>query len=367
MNIAHLVFSFNNGGIENMIVDIMNNTEADIKILLCVINNSYEKNLLNKINITQTHKVILLDRPVKGRRFAYLYKLAKELDRFDPDIIHMHSNAVFKFCLPLKLIHKKWKFVLTIHDTNLYCNLNKAEIFLHKLFLDRICAISNSVKNEVIKQGVPIKKIVLIYNGIDTSKFLCENRHKGLEKKIICVARLVPPKKGQDILIRAFAKVINELPNTSCLIVGNPPDSHREYIDQLQDLRDKLNLTNKVFFLGNRDDVPSLLKECDLFVLPSRYEGFGISLVEAMMSKLPVIASNVDGPKEILQNGIFGRLFAPGNSEELARLIVSSLKNDNSDMIERAYNYAISTYSIEIMVDKLMNMYAQIINGGFEA
>lgn len=361
MNIAHVLFSFNNGGIENLVVDLLNNWPKKDNLLLCIVNDSYNKKLLKKINNNKV-KIVCLDRPVGGKNLEYLKQLNLELVNFDAQIVHCHSNNILKFCLPLKIIHKDWKMILHIHDAMIYKEISSFDVCIHKIFVSKIIAISKTVQKSIIDRGMSSKKVVLVYNGIDFSRFNY-TRHLSDKKVVLNVARLVPKVKGQDILIKAISIVNNQLQeNVYCCLAGGAPKEHMDYIVKLRKEVNEYDLNDTVKFLGNQDNIPYLLSKANLFVLPSRDEGFGISIVEAMAAKVPVIASNLEGPREIIGNNNYGYLFSKNNYQELAHKIEYVLNNDQTALVEKAYNYALSHFSIQIMIKKLSVLYASILS-----
>lgn len=361
MNIAHIVFSFNAGGIENLLVDIFNNWAFEDRLLLCIVNNSKNEDLIDKIFVSENRKVICMNRQPGQSKIKYIVRINRMLSNFRPDIIHFHNNNILKFCLPIKLMHPTWKLVLHIHDTNTYINYTGFDVLLHKLVLSAIIVISSSVKNEVEKKEFPREKIYLVYNGVDPKKFLPHDRRSRTLDTIICVARLYPLKKGQDVLIRAVAELKKVRKSVMCELVGEVPANNLEYRSGIKELINKLHIEKNVVLLGNRNDVPALLSKADVFVLPSRYEGFGISIIEAMFAGVPVIASAVDGPKEIIQNGRNGFLFESENVHQLTDRICFVLENDTTELTDYAYRTALEKYSIQTMISKLRKIYSSTI------
>ncbi|KFI88041.1 glycosyltransferase [Bifidobacterium reuteri DSM 23975] len=358
MRVAHLVFSFNSGGIEHLLVDALNYWPIQDELLLCIVNDSFDQTLIDSICKHRNVNIEFLHRRQGSGKLPYLKKLNALLSRFRPDVVHCHSNNVLLFSLPLKFLHPRWKFVYTVHDTNIYNRLSHVNIALHKLFVSHITAISKSVYQNIVDSGFPESRVTVVHNGVDPSKFgPHKERHDGNEPRtIICVARLLPEKKGQDILIDALAELARGGETYRCLFVGAAPAEHPEYRQQLIDRAGEHQLSD-VEFLGNRNDIPHLLAQSDAFVLPSRYEGFGISIIEAMMAKVPVIASAVDGPKEIIGDNTYGVLFESGDSGQLASAIHHVMVTDNQAMVETAYRHALDDFSIDAMVDGFRAVY----------
>jgi glycosyltransferase involved in cell wall biosynthesis len=355
MKIAHLVFSFKTGGIENMLVDVINNWNKEDQLLLCILNNEINNELLSQIKPGNNVRVVCLNRKPGSRKLPYLIKLNTVLNEFKADTIHCHNNMSFKFYLPLRLQHPLRKVILTIHGTNKYIHYTKMDQILHKLFVDRITAISKAVRAEILECGISPEKVVLLINGLDSKKLNQPHQNTSDKKVIINVARLIPETKGQDILINAIKIVATHRQDFVCWLVGEAPKP--EIKQEIETLIQQLGIQKYVELLGNRNDVPNLLSQSDLFVLPSRYEGFGLSLVEAMMAKVAVIASNNDGPQEILYHNKYGDLYETDNYHELAEIIEKRLEYEDKERIDAAYQYAIDNFGIDSMNKKLRDIY----------
>jgi len=135
------------------------------------------------------------------------------------------------------------------------------------------------------------------------------------------VARL-QPVKGVEYLIEAAKHVLESIPNTRFLIVGEGPQK-AELIHKVH----QLNLSSDVIFAGMRGDIPAILSALDLFVLPSLSEALGIAVIEALAAKVPVIATNVGGVTEIVEDGKTGLLVPPKDPLSLAKAILHTYSN----------------------------------------
>lgn len=360
MNILYTMFSFNVGGIERLLIDIIKNWKSEEdNIHVCIINNDYNEGILNDLKKIKNINLILLEREKGGDIFYYQKKYFKYIREHKINIIHCQSMSSLKFTVPYKLFNRNVKIFHTVHDTNTYKKYSKLEVKIDKYFTKKIIAISNSVKKEILDKGIEESKITVIYNGICKEKF--KPRERKIEDnsiKIGCVARLDYKKKGQDVLIKAISILKDEFPNIKCFLAGECNKDSKEQKNELLELANELEVSEKIIFLGNVDKVSELLKNIDIFVLPSRYEGFGIALIEAMFSKVMVISSDIDGPKEIIENNKYGYLFEMGNHYDLACKIKSVIKTYDKNKIEDAYKNAIEKYDINIMVEKIKLIYS---------
>ena len=175
-------------------------------------------------------------------------------------------------------------------------------------------------------------KLRLIYNGVDSAPFesahsqrAAVRRQLGLkdnEPVIITVANLIP-YKGHTDLIRAAQKVIAAIPESRFLLVGENRGIQKELVDQVK----AMGISERVMFLGQRNDIPKLLAASDLSVIPSHEEGFSNVVLESMAAGLPVVATDVGGNREAVSDGITGRLVAPRDPEAMAEKIILTLND----------------------------------------
>lgn len=186
--------------------------------------------------------------------------------------------------------------------------------------------------------GLPFQKYEVVHPGIDLThfhprkkdKFLCEELRLSLETKVILTVSRLSAEKNLDHLIKAFLLVNSKLKDSVLIIAGDGNDRER-----LKKLAKELRIAQRVKFVGERKDVEKFYTIADVFVLPSRYEGFGQVLLEAMAFGVPVIGLKADYPKvivaneEIIINGKTGFLVDPYLVEDLAFRIEQILQDDN--------------------------------------
>ncbi len=171
------------------------------------------------------------------------------------------------------------------------------------------------------------RKTVSIHNGVDLAELEPPDQKTPEEARpyILCVAAH-NEKKGLDVLLRAFASIANLHRQLKLVLVGDGP-----LRKELQDLATSLELNGQVSFAGSRDrtDVAGFLHGCEVFVLPSRSEPFGIAIIEAMACGKPVVATKTGGIPEIIENGHDGLLVEPDNAAELADAIQRLMNGPN--------------------------------------
>ncbi|NWF64539.1 MAG: glycosyltransferase family 4 protein [Chloroflexi bacterium] len=230
--------------------------------------------------------------------------------------------------------------------------------------IQTLAASSARTRNNAIEVGVEPQRIVTIYNAImpfDVAHIDRESvREKlGLKKEdvfFVAVGRLVY-EKGHEFLVEAMSLVTKADSRAIAGICGAGP-----LRDQLQTQIEKLNLQNQVKLLGQWDEIPELLAAADVFVLPSRWEGLPMALLEGMMAGLPVIATRVEGVDEVVQPGEHGLLAPLESPAELAQAILQLLGSpqDRQRMGAAARERVLSSYT----TDRMCEAYLRVIEKG---
>jgi len=182
----------------------------------------------------------------------------------------------------------------------------------------RMVANSRAAANQLMSQGVAPERIQIIPNGIDLSMFRRRDRFERTRK--ITMVACLREEKRIDVLIASVPRIVARYPDVVVQIVGDG-----RCREQLIQLATALGVVPNVRFMGHREDVPSILSESDVFVLPSESEAFPNVILEAMATGLPVVASKVGGIPELVVDGITGSLVPPANSDALAAALLDLL------------------------------------------
>lgn len=360
INVLHFRYGFKLGGVEKFILSIIQNTvpEDNIKHHVLVFNDLYDDFLIEELKAAGCEVFII--KKQETRNPLTVFKLVKILKQYKIDVVHSHDPGGFKWISMCKPFGTSIKQVFTSHDSNIVKDLSKIDKFLLKNIVDKNAAISKSVYAEF--KEVSADNTELVYNCINLSKFSEYKKEIDFhsdELKIVNVAWLMLPKKGQDILIKALALCRDRNVKFSCDFIGGRADD--ETYDYLNGLVQENNLTDSVRFLGAKLNINELLRNYNLFVFPSRYEGFGLVILEAMASGLPVIANSVDAPKELINHGDNGYLFKKDDSLDLADKICE-LYNDREKMkqiAENGFEFA-QDFDISVMCKKYFEIYRQL-------
>lgn len=361
MKIMYLLFSFTVGGTEKLVSDMCNEMATrGNDVFLYIVNDYYSDQFLKTLN-NNIHLELQNRKAGSGEKIHTIFHIAKYIKRNGIEVVHCNSLYSPELLILKPYYFSHTKVVHTIHDVGQYGTLPKWKIILRNYLCDSFIAISTCVKNDVINAGANPRKVRVLYNAINIEKYKMHSKKKFNNKHVIIgnVARIMPEKKGQDILIDALAILKNKYPEILCKFAGGYDLQHEEAYKKLEQQVKDLHLCDNVEFLGNISDVPGFLKTLDLFVLPSRFEGFGISLIEAMAMGIPCIASNLDGPAEIIGNNERGFLFEVGNAQALAKKMDYMIDNyqEITRNQKRNIDFVYSNFSITQMCERLMSIY----------
>ena len=371
MKVMYLIFSFNVGGIERLLVDQCNGMAArGHMVTLCIINEDVTESILKEIS--PDVEVLMLHRPAGGRQMPYMRALAKEVQRRQVEILHCEGMNCVLFSILAKVRNPKLVVLNTVHDVGNYPSYSSGEIWFSNRILDETVAISDSVKGEILEKKMNPDKVTTICNAVDTEKFHYVDRTgrgilKDREIHLVHVARFYPKKKGQDTLLLAVEMLLVRYPKLHCTFAGAPAKGQEELYRQMQQDAENKGLSSNVIFAGSVDDVFTLLAGADLFVLPSNYEGFGISLIEAMATGLPCVASDLEGPAEIMrrvesEDVNAGQLVPAGDAKALADALEDMIQNYEQYDGRKISAYTASVYGMDAFLDQNETLYRRLIN-----
>lgn len=343
-----------------MLVNIANaQAKSGADVHICIINNLYVQELVHAFQ--KGISLHFLNRKLQSKGIGFIIRLNRLLMQITPDAIHLHDSRIYTF-----LWRKRLSRVasVTLHDLPTG-SLRRGGItgrvfpFLFSsenvYFIDkvkRVFAISGAVQDELWKNyGV---KSTVVYNGILTGKFrLREDKTPKDALRIVMVSRLEHDKKGQDLLIEAAKKL-----NSSVHVDFIGDGSSRAY---LENMVKKLHVETTVSLLGSRTQsyISEHLADYDLFVQPSRWEGFGLTVAEAMAAKVPVLVSAGQGPAEVTCGDKYGWTFKNGDIGDLTKKIkyIFEHYDEAREKAEEATNYVSNTYDVSITARNYLKMY----------
>lgn len=283
-----------------------------------------------------------------GRR-----RMREILRKYDIGLVHTHMKLDSILALP-EASQAGIPSVCTMHmyGEELYCCM-----------ADACIAITNAVKSDLIGRGVPSDDVCVVLNGISTDNFTGNQGNfrdeHGFSKSDVLVGsvcRLIR-RKGIDVLIRSIA----DCPETKLIIAGyGKPDYERS----LRALAEELGVSDRTFFIGSLDNPASMIAALDIYALPSREEGLGITILEAMASGVPVVASAVGGVPEVIKNEETGLLVPPGHSDSLAEAIkkLTADRQLAGEVSSRARELVLERFKVSDMADGIESVYSRVIS-----
>lgn len=288
-------------------------------------------------------------------------RLVRLIYQWRPDVVHshmVHANLIARLA---RLAAPMPRLVCTAHSNR---EGGRLVMWAYRL-TNRLADVTTHVSEEAAREyeqagAVPPGGILTVYNGINVERFADKSGANGRgcgqiqsgRRLVLSVGRLVP-EKNQAALLRAFALIEGRHRDTDLWLVGEGP-----LRADLEALRAELGLDGRVCLVGKRDDVPALMRGADLLVLSSQVEGFGLVVAEAMASGTPVVATNVGGVSEVMQD--HGILVPPGDVAALAQGMTQALALNPAQVARssaRNRNYVARHFDIHRLVNEWLDIY----------
>lgn len=368
--IVHVIHRLAIGGMENGLVNLINNMPLDKyrHAIVCITDyTDFKDRITVPAEVYALHKRAGTDLRSHCRMWVLLRKLR-------PAIVHTRNLGAMEYALIARLAGVR----VTVHgehgrDMQDIDGSSRKYNFLRRLlrpFITAYIAVSREIQLWLVHVvGADSEKVFQIYNGVDSNKFSrsakpsCQDTMVNGELVIGTVGRL-QEEKDQATLIRAFACLLDSVPvhtrrSLRLIIVGDGA-----LRGKLELLVERTGIADKVWFTGARDDIPSLLRAMDVFVLPSLAEGVSNTILEAMACGKPVIATSVGGNPELVQDGCTGRLVPPENIQIMADTMRSYV--DNVNLIQKhgsaGREQVVEKYSISSMINHYMYVYDQLLD-----
>ncbi|RYD97535.1 MAG: glycosyltransferase [Sphingobacteriales bacterium] len=365
MRVLQIINSLETGGAEKLILDtIPHYVRAGIKMDLLLLWDDQQP-FAEALRALDCCNIFVLKASVNKKDIyspKQIFKIRKFLKNYD--IAHVHLFPAQYFAVFAKMISgAKTSLVFTEHNTtNRRINnkfLKPVDRFIYSKYQNLVC-ITQEIYDIYAAYLGSNNKLTLINNGVDLSiikRAIPYSKRELLpqladEDKIILQVAAFRPQKDQATLIKALQKLPDSF---KLLLVGVG-----ECLNECQELTTALNLQDRVFFLGQRMDVPRLLKSADYVVLSSHYEGLSLSSIEGLASGSPFLASRVPGLKEIVAGA--GILFEAGNDTELAAQLLQLENNPQhyNDVVLKCCSRA-EEYDIDQMIKKHITLYRNLV------
>jgi glycosyltransferase involved in cell wall biosynthesis len=367
MNILQLISSQGFFGAENVVLQLaseLNKSQWGGNLTVGEFENSQSPNL-ELIERCRENGIATASFPCQGRiDFRAIFLLRKFIRKKKIDIVHSHGYKSNTYSLFASYGMAKG-LVATCHNWLGNDLKMKSYARLDRFFLKRfkkVIAVSDAVKYRLLSSGVSSRKISVIRNGISLVPF--EPTNSGINKKdelgisasakVIGTVSRISEEKGHRYLLNAADEITKKYKEVIFLIVGDGP-----LMPALQRKYD----SPQIIFTGFRKDILQLYQCMDIFVLPSLNEGLPMALLEAMASKLPVVATRVGAIPQLVKDRESGFLVEPGDQDAIKLSLVSLLNNSQlaQSMGQRGYEIVKESYSAQRMAEDYLNIYKEVI------
>ncbi|PKL36939.1 hypothetical protein CVV38_03575 [Candidatus Peregrinibacteria bacterium HGW-Peregrinibacteria-1] len=320
-------------------------------------------------NFTKEDITVIRINATSKHHPTHYFQLKKIIKEHQIDLLHIHvwNPASNRYAFLLR----NTPVLITEHDP---FKLSKIKTIYKKYSLKKTSSIItvSEQNSSLIKELYPqhAEKTQVILNGIDIDWWKSQlrpikstdilktrrNIFKCHENTfIITTIATLHSRKGIHHLIQSLPTVTQEFPNTKLVIIGTGPE-----LQPLINLSKKLSLENHIIFLGKRKEIPLLLKSSNIFVLPSEREAFGLVLLEAMISGLPIIATSVGGIPEIIKNDYNGILVPPKSPEALTSAIIRTIKDP--ELCSQLTTNGLTTITQQYNANKMAQQYQEVYN-----
>ena len=352
--IAYLVQGLATGGLERVVLHLASGmVRRGHQVTICCYDKRGE---LARAAEEDGAAVDLLPRKL-GLDLGYVPRLAWWLRQRGVDVLHMHNETALFYGTTAGILAKVGCLIYTEHDGVFPRSLRAR--WANRILVRRLgqaVAVSQAVKDLWChSDGIDPVRVVVVPNGVPdiASPSGRDRSRSGDEVRIGCVSRL-SREKGVDVLMEAFRRVASAHSGARLVLVGDGLERAA-----LEAMSRQFGLDARVQFLGMRDDVPEILRDVDVFVLPSRTEGLPMALLEAMAAGLPIVATAVGGVPEAIRDEEAGLLVPPENPDAMARAILR-LASDEA-LRKRLAGGARKTFLARYELSRMIDAYERLM------
>jgi glycosyltransferase involved in cell wall biosynthesis len=303
------------------------------------------------------------------------FRLMKDVRHRQFDIVHTYGWYPNVFGIPPSRLARRPAIIASVRDAGAY--MTPAKIQALKVvcgLADCVVANSKAGRDWLIGQGVNERKIEVIRNGIAVPRSREPESLPGFVRKefgipqttplCACIGRVVSGK-GIDFYLRA-ARILRDRGRDARFLMIGAHSAEEHYQSEMDALVRELNVKGSVIFMGQRKDVPAILREVDIVVHPSLTEGLSNVILEAMAAGLPVVATRTGGNPELVQNDRTGLLVSTGSAEEIAAAISRLLDQPSwaRSLGEQARRRVIDEFTIDRTLAELEGLYSRLLRSG---
>jgi glycosyltransferase involved in cell wall biosynthesis len=361
VRVVEVVATGTNGGAQEHVFGLLTRldpTRYDVHVVSLSPGSSVRKLERHGVPVT------VIDEPDDAIATGALAALLIDLR---PEVLHNHMYRAelvgTRAAIALGEVgHLRPYVVGTVHSSRIRAEEDRRLLKILTPRMDQLIAVSRSIVEKLQHEGRDTTPIALIHNGVDLERYdhqgpCCTLREEyGLPASgpMVGVVARLESEKGHPTLLEAWPAVVAAFPDATLLVIGE--GSRRE---ALETMAAELGVADRVVFTGRRDDVPAVTAALDVAVLPSYREALGLTVLEAMALSRPVVASNVGGIPEMIEDGVTGLLVPPHDPVALAAAIIRLLRDHPlADTLGRAgHDLVHERFCIELMVDAVERIY----------
>lgn len=342
--------------------ELFNKMGLKVMVLTQYMKGMPEYEIINGVSVYRTIK------PTKPWAITYLLSVLKFMiqKRNEYDVVqcygifyHTTASVIMKYAYKKKVVHR----LECAGENGDLGRIKKIKYgFLIKISwkkVDKIIAISKEIYSDLVNCGVNKKKIIYIPNSVDTEYYTpFISKTWGFPINVLFVGRL-SEQKGANILLHAMKQVVGKgFNDLSLTIAGDGP-----LREELEEMVNDLAITKYVRFVGSINDVIHYYHDSHILVIPSYWEGLPLVLLEGMACGLAIVASNLGGNREGIEDGINGLLFAPGKEKELSSKIIYFLENPETakEMGRISREKAVAHFALEKNIHKYVELYKSLL------
>ena len=363
------------GGVLEYLYMFLNNFRDENYENILIVSQDYEERLEKFSNIVKEIHIVPMTRDIKlWQDLATTFKVRKLLKNIKPDILYLHSSKAGAYGRIAMLFNHKTKILYNAHgwyfNAAISSKKKKVIALIEKILAiktDKIINISKSEYDSALTYKIaPKKKMCIIENGIDFKKFEgCEKYRLETRKKynindneiVIGVVGRMSEQKDPVTTIKAFNELYTKKKNIRLMYVGSG-----ELEDEVMEYAKKNNLQKLVTITGWVNNAEEYIPAFDIAILPSKWEGFGLALIEYMACNKPIVASNVGGITDIIKDNINGLIFEAQENKELAEKI-EILINDKEllEKIIKENKKNRDKYDIKHLIERHEKLFQELI------
>lgn len=352
IKVLEILPELSTGGAEQVVISYLEKLKDDADISIRAVAFFRNKGRLWEKYAEETGLAIdYLDLPDEANALEIIRELRRYLKKNKPDVIHAHMQFVKKICVASAFLPiKKYQ---TVHSdvSKIY---SKKEAAIERLYKEAAGFRTICLTDKMAREADRLfgERSLVLRNGIDLKKYKTGDRNEyrrkfGFDENNFVIGHVgrFHEVKNHELLIKAFSEISRSNNAARLVLVGAG-----ELMEKIEDLCITLGCFENVLFLGERDDVPALLQMMDLFVFPSQYEGFPVSLLEAQAADLPCLVSDRITEEVLVSNRIM-RLSPECSESEWAKAALEYRTFCYSP------KYSLDDYSIDTVTEELKNIY----------